>query len=79
MKEHLIDAETGWVATRESVIYPYSGMAVIEETVTDPLTGEVYRSSRAASYARPLTEWIRQIQEGKFGLSARGPAGKPER
>jgi hypothetical protein len=40
-------------------------VAVIEETVTDPKTGEVYRSSRAASYSRTIADWVRTIEESK--------------
>ena len=71
MKEELVDPETGWAATRERVIYPYSGAEVIEETVTDPQTGKVYRSSRVASYSRPIAEWVRQIQEARDLITQR--------
>jgi hypothetical protein len=65
MKEHLVDPQTGWAATRERVVFTHAGAAVIEETVTDPLTGQVYRGCRVASYWRPIGEWIRQIQEAE--------------
>ena len=65
MQEKFIDAETGWMATRTRICSAPSGAAIIEETVTDPLTGDVFRSSRVASYARPLAAWIDEIREAK--------------
>jgi len=65
MKEEFVDSETGWFASRERVSSANSGVEVIEETLTDPLTGEVYRSRRAPSYARPIAEWVGHIQESK--------------
>ena len=65
MKERFIDPETGWAATRETVVYPRAPTEVIEETVTDPLTGEVYRSSRVISCPRTIAEWVGTIQETK--------------
>jgi hypothetical protein len=65
MKERFVDPETGWTATRETVIHPQSRAELIEETIMDPLTGEVYRSSRVASYARTIAEWVGEIRETK--------------
>jgi hypothetical protein len=65
MKERFVDPETGWTVSREAVVSPPSNVAVIEETVTDPQTGEVYRSSRAASYSRAIADWVRTIEETK--------------
>jgi hypothetical protein len=67
MREAFVDPETGWAATRESVIPPKSCVEVIDETVTDPVTGKVYRSRRAAGYPRPISEWVREIIEAKNG------------
>ena len=63
MRARFVDAETGWTETRETLSYPESSAEVIEQTVTDPMNGKVYRSSRAASYARPIAEWVRAILE----------------
>jgi hypothetical protein len=65
MKERFIDPDTGWAVTRETVVYPRSPTEVIEETVTDPLTGEVYRSSRVPSCPCTIAEWVEAIQETK--------------
>jgi hypothetical protein len=65
MREVFVDSETGWAATRETVIAPRSRAEVIHETVTDPLTGEVYRSSRVPGYPRPIAEWVQDIVETK--------------
>jgi hypothetical protein len=71
MKKRFADPETGWTATRETVIHPQSHAKVIEETITDPLTGEVYRSSRVASYSRTIAEWVGAIRETKEWLAER--------
>ena len=63
MKTTFLDPETGWRVTREAITNPRSGVEVIEETVTDPQTGKVYRSSRVASFARPIAEWVQAITE----------------
>src|SRR5262249_48572734 len=65
MKTTYRDPETGWSVTREAVTNLQSGVEVIEETLTDPRTGEVYHGSRAASYARPIAEWVQAIVETK--------------
>lgn len=65
MREVFVDSETGWAATRETVIASRSCAEVIHETVTDPLTGEVYRSSRVAGYLRSIAEWVHDIVETK--------------
>jgi hypothetical protein len=65
MREVFVDPETGWAATRETVIAPRSCAEVINETVTDPLTGKVYHSSRVAGYSRPIAEWVQEIVETK--------------
>jgi hypothetical protein len=65
MREAFVDPETGWSATRETVIAPRSCIEVISETVADPLTGEVYRRSRVPGYQRSLTEWVQEIVETK--------------
>ena len=74
MKTTYRDPETGWSVTREAVTNPQSGVEVIEETLTDPRTGEVYHGSRAASYTRPIAEWVQAIVETKelFGPSEGG-------
>jgi hypothetical protein len=63
MRERFVDPETGWTATRETVIRPESRAEVIEETITDPVTGEVYRSCRVASSSRTIAEWVGAIRE----------------
>jgi hypothetical protein len=65
MKKVFVDRETGWAASRETRIHPGSWMAVVEETVTDPKTGKVFRSSRVATYRRSITEWVQAIEETK--------------
>jgi hypothetical protein len=79
MKTTFLDPETGWSGTREAITNPRSGAEVIEETVKDPQTGQVYRSSRAASYVRPIAEWVQAILETKerFEPSRQGEEHRP--
>jgi len=65
MKKMFVDRETGWTATRETMVNPGSRVAVVEETVTDPKTGKIYRSSRVATYLRSIAEWVYAIEEMK--------------
>jgi hypothetical protein len=65
MNESLVDPETGWSVTRVTRINSRSGVRVVEETVTDPESGKVYRSTRVATYSRPIAAWVQAIKETK--------------
>jgi hypothetical protein len=63
MKKTFVDFETGWTVTRETSISPRSGAEVIEETITDPETGETHHCTRLAGYPRSTAQWVQQIAE----------------
>jgi hypothetical protein len=65
MKERFIDRETGWLVTRETRVLPQSAVKVVEETVTDPQSGRVYRGTRLASRPGNIAEWVQAIEEAK--------------
>jgi hypothetical protein len=49
--------------TQEISINSQSGAEVIEETITDPQTGETHHGTRLASYPRTIAAWVQQIAE----------------
>lgn len=65
MKETFVDAETGWIVTRETVSVTRAGEDVIEETITNPQTGEQEQSTHLASYQCSVAERVRKSAEWK--------------
>jgi|SRR5438552_12366139 len=60
MKETFVDPATGWIVARQTVTR--CGVELIEETVTDPQTGEVHQGGlRSPSIPRDLGAWVQGI------------------
>lgn len=66
MKESFVDAATGWFVTRERKTQ--AGVDVIQTSITDPETGDIYHSHRVANCPLNIEEWVRDIGDSKNSL-----------
>ncbi|MCA1658398.1 MAG: hypothetical protein LC627_03765, partial [Verrucomicrobiaceae bacterium] len=65
MKKTFVDPETGWIVTQEPLRQRWSGEEVIEETITNPETGETHHCTRLARYHKSVAKWLRDIARSK--------------
>jgi hypothetical protein len=62
MKKTFVDPETGWAVIQEPT-ESQTGAEVIQETITDPQTGETYLRIRPASGSQSIAEWVQRLRQ----------------